>query len=117
MREAFQMLNPSVDTARFLTLFQDLGCYLVDLCQDPVDHLSAVARRAICEASEPRLARAIRRFNPVVIATVVRSIEKNVERAIVRAEWRGRVVHLPYPGRWSRHRNAFVEKLIGEWRS
>jgi hypothetical protein len=108
MRDAFRIADPSIDDETFLARFQASGCYLIDLCPEPVDHLDPKARRAACRASEERLSRTIGRLKPAGIATVVRSIEGNVLRAASKAGWRGEFIHLPYPGRWSRYRDAFV---------
>ena len=111
MRDAFQSVDPSIDDENFLGRFQSSGCYLTDLCAEPVDHLDSKARRTACGSSEERLARNIAELRPARIATVVRSIERNVLRAASRADWCGGFIHLPYPGRWSRYRDAFVNTL------
>ena len=112
MRDAFRTIDPSIADGNFLALFQASGCYLIDLCPEPVDHLNSKSRRAACRASEVSLARTIARLHPLMIATVVRSIEGNVAQAAFRADWHGPFIHLPYPGRWSRHRDVFVETLV-----
>ena len=89
-----------------------MGCCLIDLCPEPVDRLDPPSRRAACRAAESALSRTIARLQPAIIATVVRSIEGNVTRAAACAAWRGRFVHLPYPGRWSRYKTAFVTELV-----
>jgi hypothetical protein len=111
MRDAFQSVDPSIDDEHSLARFQASGCYFIDLCAEPVDHLDSKSRRAACVSSEKRLARLIAQLKPVRIATVVRSIEANVMRAALRAHWCGGFIHLPYPGRWSRYRDAFVNTL------
>ena len=111
MRDAFHAIDPAVNEQTFLSLFQSAGCYLIDLCPDPVDRLDPQSRRATCRNSEPALALSIARLDPLMILTVVRSIEDNVARAVSHAGWHGPFVHLPYPGRWSRHRNVFVATL------
>ncbi len=45
MREVFQVIDPSITDSTFFTVFQESGCYLFDLCPEPVDHLGATARR------------------------------------------------------------------------
>jgi hypothetical protein len=112
MRDAFQSVDPAISDANFLARFQAVGCYLIDLCPKPVDHLDSKARRAVCLANESSLSRTIARVHPPAIATVVRSIEGNIAQAACRAGWHGPVLHLPYPGRWSRHRNLFVDTLV-----
>jgi len=111
MRDAFHAIDPSVNEQNFLSLFQAAGCYLVDLCPDPVDRLDLQSRRAICRNSEAPLARSIARLDPYMVITVVRSIEENVTMAASHAGWQGPFLHLPYPGRWSRHRDVFVASL------
>ena len=111
MREVFQMIDPSITDSTFLTVFQESGCYLFDLCPEPVDHLSATARRDACRLAEGNLSRVIDRLQSAMIATLLRSIESNVLASIATARWRGSLLHLPYPGQWKSHREAFVREL------
>jgi hypothetical protein len=112
VREAFVALLPALRDADFLESFRAQGCYLVDLCATPVDRLSGEQRRQVCRDSEVRLSRMVKRLQPNIIITVVRSIAANVTRAQHRANWSGVSLELPYPGRWRHHRVAFVEALI-----
>jgi hypothetical protein len=41
----------------FLGYFRDRGCYLEDLCSEPVNHLVEAEKRRICRASVPGLSR------------------------------------------------------------
>jgi len=112
IRDTFQIIDPSITDANFLTVFQASGCYLIDLCGRPVDQLNAKERRAVCVAGEARLAQTIKQLRPQEIVVMVKSISRNVQRACVRAGWDGAVLELPYPGRWVRHRQRFVEGLL-----
>jgi hypothetical protein len=112
VRDAFCALRPSVTDDGFLEAFKNAGCYLIDLCPDPVDRLAPAARREACLKSEVLLCRAIGKLQPQLIATVVRSIRGNVARAISCAGWQGPVIDLPYPGRWSGHCGIFLEKVV-----
>lgn len=112
MRDAFRIADPAIDDENFLAVFHGAGCYLIDLCPEPVDHLDPKVRRAACRAGEELLSRIIVRLRPAMIGTLLRSIEGNVARSASRADWRGPLLHLPYPGRWSRHRDAFVAALV-----
>jgi hypothetical protein len=112
MREAFHTADASISEENFLAAFQASGCYLVDLCADPVDHLDPKSRRTACVAGEESLARIIAQLQPAVIGILLRSIGGNVGNAISRAGWHGELIHLPYPGRWVRHREAFVKTLV-----
>lgn len=112
IREAFVKAFPDLREADFLKSFRNLGCYLVDLCERPVDHLPPNARRKLCRASEPRLTKSIRTLRPAIIIVVIRSIARNVKRSEHQARWSGQHFELPYPGRWIRHRTAFIRQLV-----
>ncbi|HEY3939663.1 MAG TPA: hypothetical protein VGL97_19675 [Bryobacteraceae bacterium] len=112
MRAAFQVIDSKIDDQNFLAVFQSLGCYLVDLTREPVDRLDPPLRLAMCRNGEKRLAHEIARLQPERIAPVLRSITGNVENAAAQANWQGKMLQLPYPGRWVRHREAFIEALV-----
>jgi hypothetical protein len=116
MLEAFETCDFDVKNATFRAFFCSFGCFLSDLCVDPVDHLGPKQRRAARAAAEPSLARTIAQLNPPTIVTLLRSIEDNVARAAAQAGWQGPIVHAPYPGRWARHRKLFVDQLVPELR-
>jgi hypothetical protein len=112
VRDTFTSAFPYLSKDEFLQEFRDLGCYLVDLCGEPVDRLARDARLSICCAGEARLARTIRALRPTVIITLVRSIRASVERAQKMADWTGLHRELPYPGRWKHHRIEFQRQLV-----
>jgi hypothetical protein len=112
MRAAFQIADSNVSDENFLTVFRALGCYLVDLSSEPVDRLDPPLRRAMRNDNEKLLARKIARLQPEMIAPVLRSIVRNVESAAAQANWHGQILQFPYPGRWSRHREAFIKALV-----
>jgi hypothetical protein len=112
IREAFVKAFPSFRKKDFLKSFRHKGCYLVDLCDRPVDRLKPQPRRKLCRASEPHLAKTILKLQPKIIIVVVRSIARNVKRSEQQANWPGRHIELPYPGRWMRHRAAFIRQLV-----
>ena len=112
MRDTFRTLDSSITDADFLPRFQAGGCYLIDACLEPVDHLQPGSRRAACLAGEVSLSRKIRALQPPAIVTVVRSIRANVQRAACRAGWDGPIIDVPYPGRWVRHKQIFLAKLV-----
>lgn len=111
MRDAFRMVDHTIDDENFFAIFQASGCYLIDLCRRPVDDLDPKPRRAACIVGEGSLSKMIQELQPAMIATLLRSIEGNVARALLRTNWRGPIVHLPYPGRWARNRKVFVNAL------
>jgi hypothetical protein len=114
IQDAFRMIDLSITDDRFLGIFQKAGCYLIDACAEPVDHLDARSRRAARLASEPSLGRRISRLQPAVIVILLQSIQGNVRRATEHAGWYGEIINLPYPGRWARHREMFLRVLVPE---
>jgi hypothetical protein len=112
MRIAFQIADPTISDEDFLAAFVARGCYLTDLSHDPVDHLNPPMRRTMHRNGEKSLAREITRLEPRIIAPVLRSIVRNVENAVALAGWQGEILQFPYPGRWLRHREAFIEALV-----
>lgn len=111
MVQVFETVDPGITKETFLEVFSASGCYLVDLCPEPVDRMPPGLRRAARRAGEKSLARTINRLHPRVIVTTLRSIEANVAHAIARAHWEGRTIHLPYPGRWEHLKAEFVKSL------
>jgi hypothetical protein len=111
IRDTFFAAFPVLDKTDFLESFRDLGCYLIDLCQMPVDRFSGEQRRKACSDGEGGLAQTLKRLRPNITITVVRSIAANVRRAQQKADWRGTHLELPYPGRWQHHRTAFEQAL------
>lgn len=112
VRDTFISAFPNLQKARFLESFRALGCYLVDLCGQPVDRMDRKARQLVCCAGEAKLKRTLRHLRPELVVAVVRSINRNVRRAEDQAKWSGLHVELPYPGRWVHHRAEFRRKLI-----
>jgi len=117
VRDTFVTAFPLLQESEFLDSFRSLGCYLVDLCSQPVDHRSRSAREYACHAGEIRLTRTIRELHPKMMVAIVRSIRVNVIRAQGRAGWSGRYLELPYPGRWHHHRIEFERQLVPLLRS
>jgi hypothetical protein len=111
MHEGFVRAFPDIENKDFLLSFFELGCYLVDLCGKPVDRLTMPKRRKACLAGEAGLARTLKRLDPEVVVTVVRSIRDNVKRSQEIANWSGLCIDLPYPGRWRHHREVFLRGL------
>ena len=112
IRDTFRMVDPSIADNTFLDTFQNAGCYLIDACAGPVDHLDVQSRRAACLASEPALTRTIWLLEPAAIVTLLKSIRDNVRRAASQAGRHGPILELPYPGRWASHRKIFLERLV-----
>jgi hypothetical protein len=111
IREAFHRVDPAVNDGNFLDLFRAAGCYLIDVCQQPVDRMKPRERRAACLAGEAELAHQIQVLQPETLVILVRSIRDIAERAALRSSWSGTLLSTPYPGRWLRHRREFLEAL------
>jgi hypothetical protein len=112
IRDLFSAADPSITDENFLSIFQASGCYLIDACSSPVDDMDRNSRRAACVSAEPLLARKINQLQPETIVSLVRSISGNIERAILRAQWHGPLLDVPYPGRWVQHRKTFTAELL-----
>ena len=112
VRDAFISAFPNLERAYFLESFRALGCYLVDLCGQPVDRMDRNARQRVCFAGQASLNRTLRQLRPKIVVTVVRSISQNVRRAEDQAKWSGLHVELPYPGRWVHHRAEYRRRLV-----
>jgi hypothetical protein len=111
MREAFQAVDPCINDENFLPRFRAYGCYLIDLCANPVDRLDAASRRRARVAGEAPLSQELIQLRPKKIAPLLREITNHVVKAASRANWQGEMIQLPYPGRWSRFRAEFVSTL------
>jgi hypothetical protein len=112
LRGAFATAFPAQGAGDFLETFRARGCYLVDVCEEPVDRLGPEARAAACRSGEARLARVLARLYPEAVVTLVRSTRPNVRRAEEKAGWNGLRLDVPYPGRWHAHRVAFVSLFV-----
>jgi hypothetical protein len=112
MRGAFIAALPGLLEDDFLESFRSLNCYLVDLCGRPVDRLDNAQRKQARTGGEIPLSRIVRRLQPGMVITVVRSIAPNVLRSLELSNWMGVHLVLPYPGRWKQHRAAFDQLLI-----
>ena len=112
VRDTFISAFPNLEKTHFIEAFRSLGCYLVDLCGQPVDRMDRKARQRVCFAGEASLSRTLRQLRPQIVVAVVRSIGRSVRRSEDQAKWSGLHVELPYPGRWVHHRAEFHRKLV-----
>ncbi len=112
-QEAFVAAIPALEGRDFLEEFRWMGCYLEDLCLEPVNHLDArdPVRAAARAEGQERLAEHIRIWGPKAIVVVMVAIAENVTRAIREAGLG--TIHpsvLPFPGRKA-HRERYVAEL------
>ena len=96
----------------FLAWFQELGCWLVDLADHPVDRSAATERTRAVDAGIPGLARTIREVQPARVLVVLRRIAPTVRRAgRIAGLDDGAIDVLPFPTRqW---RPVYVDQLAG----
>jgi hypothetical protein len=117
-KEAFRLGVPDLSRGPiFLERFRALGCFLDDLCLEPVNHLKrnnplAWAKRLrLREEGEEPLAERIHRYGPRQIVVVMKEIEPNVRRAALAADVGDIVLPaLPFPS-WKANHDRYVDEL------
>lgn len=117
-RDVFEAVVPACKTSEsFLACFASLGCYLVDLCLDPVNQLtrsddgSLQKRLRARRAGEGRLAKTLMELQPQAIVVLLKGIVPNVRRAAALANSNAERFELTYPSRWHHHRVAYRREL------
>ena len=106
--EAFESDAVS-DGPRFLREFQDRGCWLVDLVDQPVSRLGDDERQALVSAGVAALARTIEDVRPRHIVAVKATIDDEVRAAMKVADVDAELLALPFPVRqW---RAVYVREL------
>jgi hypothetical protein len=111
-RDAFQRAVPDLLSRDFLASFSDLGCYLEDLCSQPVNRLPDAARRKARRDSESALAARLTQTSPKAVIVVMAAIAANVRRSLDSAEIDSPVYVLPFPSR-PEHKTRYVQELAG----
>ena len=110
-REAFERVYGKFQGMNeFLWRFHNFGCYLVDLCSEPVNRLPASRRKRERNAGVPELASVIRELDPNALIVVMKGIEPFVSRAaeVANASQKPQFV-LPFPAQG--HQREYVERL------
>jgi hypothetical protein len=114
-REAFgkglSVIDPPEGPA-FLAWFRELGCWLVDLADGPVNRSGASERSAAVVTGIPQLAEILRESQPIRVLVVLRRIAPAARQAAKIAGFDDRAIDvLPFPTRqW---RPVFVDQLAG----
>ena len=114
-REAFGLALNVTDPPRgdeFLAWFQELGCWLVDLADRPVDRDTPIQRRRTVDAGIPVLTQTLSQARPERVVVVLRRIAPAVRAAAQAAGIDDRIIDvLPFPTRqW---RPVYVNQLAG----
>jgi hypothetical protein len=98
------------EMSRFLTAFRDSGCYLVDLCHEPVNGMPRTRRRIARQAGIPFLGATMREAAPEIIIVVMKAIEGYVARAAAEAALNHVPRHvIPFPAQG--HQRQYVDRL------
>jgi hypothetical protein len=116
-REAFvAAFGPAVpDGDAFLGYFSDLGCWLVDVAERPVNRMRGRPRRDAVEAGVRTLAGLIRQTRPERIVAVKASVEPALRRAAREAGFDGAISVLPFPVRqWRRPYIRQLSELLAQ---
>ena len=113
-REAFARVYErdwSTDS-EFLEFFQSLGCYLDDLCLEPIDKHDDLDREEKRKLAVPSLAARIKSYDPERIASVMYEIHGHVCRAASLAGMeRAVAASLPFP--MGRNVHPYRDELEG----
>jgi hypothetical protein len=89
----------------FLRSFQLLGCYLEDLCLEPVNHLSKSERKRARSDNVPGLSVRLRESAPEALVVVMKAITPHVQQAASQAGLADVAFYsLPFPALGNQHR-------------
>ncbi len=112
-KDAFLAAFPGADCGEdFLDAFARAGCYLEDLCPEPVNHAPAAERLRLRRESEPRLAQTLKDVRPRAAIVLLKGITPNVRRCVLLAGMPALECHaVTYPSRWKHHREAYQMQL------
>jgi hypothetical protein len=99
----------------FLRGFQALGCYLDDLCLDPVNGLSTTERRLQRAEAVPSLARRLSEADPLAAISVMSGTERNIRNAVrlIRMNYLP-LYFMPFPTFGNQHKyvNRLTDTLV-----
>ena len=116
---AFTSALPAVFAGRdFLDVFRGVGCYLDDLCLEPVNDLPESVRKRKRAEAEAGLARRLRRYEPLMIIAIGKTTAApHVHRALESANLSHvRFAEVPFPGR-AAHKEQFRREMESAVRS
>jgi len=119
MADAFRPTFPDFGGVGFPAFFAELGCYLEDLCSEPVNQWKIKDRRRIAarEAGEFALSERVTGTSPATVILVMKAILPNVRRVLAAGAVRSPLIALPFPAR-PQHREEFVgdlSRIVGEF--
>lgn len=85
----FEAYNDNRIIGDFLTFFKEKGCYLDDLCLEPVNDKSNEDRKNLRIQGIQPLAQRIQQINPMVVICVMKGISNEVQRAVISSKISG----------------------------
>lgn len=97
------------DESQFLDHFRSIGCYLDDLCLEPIDGLSKPKRREACARGITSLAARLAHYSPRCVIYTPLSIEPHIQKAYLASGIHVPIHGLPFPAHG--HQNKYVEAL------
>lgn len=86
------------DTHSFLIFFRLSGCYLEDICLEPIDKLPPKERTLMLKDSIEYFSSRLKEYSPEAIVIVLKRIESHVKAALRKAKISCPVYTLPFPG-------------------
>lgn len=118
-REAFALAfgdDVMPDGPRFLRVFRDRACWLVELIDRPVNRLSDDEREALASSGVARLARVIAETRPDHVVAVKATIDDEVRSAMDVAGSDAELLALPFPVRqWRKVYVRDLAEALGRW--
>jgi hypothetical protein len=112
--EAFQIVYGSLcgTSTDFLKFFQELGCYLDDLCCDPINKgFSVQIREQKRQEGICPLAGRLEMMNPSAVVVTMQAIQEPVQQAMKLAHINHQPDVLPFPAYNNERRRKYVCKL------
>ena len=109
--KAFEKIFDKVfsDTQSFLSFFQLTGCYLEDICLEPVDKLPPKQRTMMLKDSKENFSSRLKEYRPEAIVIVLKRIESHVKKALKKAKISCPIYTLPFPG--FGYQKSYINKL------
>ena len=112
--EAFKSVlgkDINIKSKSFLEFFKDLGCYLEDLCEEPVNNLPKIERLKKRVGGIDGLSSKIRNLRPEVVVILMKEIQPEVKEAIRRSGHRPDLIEVtPFPAHSEQNRLNCVRR-------
>jgi hypothetical protein len=97
------------DTHSFLNFFRLSGCYLEDMCLEPVDKMTPKERTMMLKDSIEYFSSRLKEYSPEAIVIVLKRIESHVKEALKKAKISCPIYTLPFPG--FGHQKNYIKEL------